>query len=85
MIDDLTQLANTYLKAGEAIHDAIRDNVQKAGGFVNCSNNKLEKEDMKALVFDSKKGYSVSYPIRAMRLDDKGNVEVYIGTFGTIY
>ena len=85
MIDDLTQLANTYLKAGEAIHDAIRDKVQKAGGFVNCSNNKLEKEDMKALVFDSKKGYSVSYPIRAMRLDDKGNVEVYIGTFGTIY
>ena len=85
MIDDLTQLAKTYLKAGEAIHDAIRDNVQKAGGFVNSSNNKLEKEDMKALVFDSKKGYSVSYPIRAMRLDDKGNVEVYIGTFGTIY
>ena len=85
MIDDLTQLANTYLKAGEAIHDAIRESIRKAGGFLNCSNNDQEKKDMNALVFDSKKGYSVSYPIRAMRLDDKGNVEVYIGTFGTIY
>ena len=40
---------------------------------------------MTALVFDGKKGYSETYPIRAMRLDDKGNVEVYVGTYGTIY
>ena len=80
MREELIQLADTYLKAGDAIHDAIRESIRKAGGFVNCSNNKLEKTDMKALVFDSKKGYSEIFPIRAMRLD-----EVYIGTFGTIY
>ena len=85
MREELTQLANTYLKAGEAIHDAIRESIRKADGFVNCSNNNEEKTDMKALVFDSKKGYSETYPIRAMRLDAKGNVEVYVGTFGTIY
>ena len=85
MREELAQLANTYLKAGEAIHDAIRESIRKADGFVNCSNNSEEKTDMKALVFDSKKGYSETYPIRAMRLDDKGNVQVYVGTFGTIY
>ena len=85
MREELTQLANTYLKAGEAINDAIRESVRKAGGFVNCSNNKLEKTDIKALVFNSKKGYSETFPIRAMRLDEKEQVEVYIGTFGTIY
>lgn len=40
---------------------------------------------MKALVFDSRKGYSETSPIRAMKLNDKDQVEVYIGTFGTIY
>lgn len=40
---------------------------------------------MNALVFDSKKGYSESFPIQAMRLDTKGQVEVYIGTFVAIY
>ena len=85
MREDLIRLADTYLKAGDAIHDAIRESIRKAGGFVNCSNNNQEKTDMKALVFDGKKGYSETFPIRAMRLDDKGQVEVYIGTFGTIY
>ena len=85
MNKQLTALADTYRQAGDAIHDAIRESIRKAGGFVNCSNNKLEKTDMKALVFDSKKGYSEIFPIRAMRLDEKGQVEVYIGTFGTIY
>ena len=82
MREELIQLADTYLKAGDAIHDAIRESIRKAGGFVNCSNNQQEKTDMKALVFDSKKGYSETYPIRAMRLDDKDQVEVYVGTFG---
>ncbi len=85
MREELIQLADTYQKAGEAIHDAIRESVRKAGGFVNCSNNHLEKKDMNAIVFDSKKGYSETYPIRAMRLDDQGQVEVYVGTYGTIY
>ena len=31
----------------------------KADGFVNCSNNKFDKKDMLALVYDSKKGYTV--------------------------
>ena len=85
MREELIQLADNYQKAGEAIHDAIRESLREAGGFVNCSNNDQEKKDMNALVFDSKKGYSETYPIRAMRLDDKGQVEVYIGTYGTIY
>lgn len=83
--EELLQLADTYRQAGDAIHDAIRDSIRQAGGFVNCSNNNQEKNDMNALVFDSKKGYTETYPIRAMRLDDKGMVEVYIGTYGTYY
>jgi hypothetical protein len=85
MREELIQLADTYLKAGDAIHDAIRESIRKAGGFLNCSNNDQEKKDMNALVFDSKKGYSETYPIRAMKLNDKDQVEVYIGTYGTIY
>ena len=85
MRQELANLADSYKKAEDAIHDAIRESIRKAGGFVNCSNNKLEKTDMKALVFDNKKGYSETFPIRAIRLDGKGQVEVYIGTFGTIY
>ena len=75
MREELIQLADTYLKAGEAIHDAIRESIRKAGGFLNCSNNDQEKKDMNALVFDSKKGYSETYPIRAMKLNDKDQVE----------
>ena len=50
MREELIQLADTYLKAGEAIHDAIRESIRKAGGFLNCSNNDQEKKDMNALV-----------------------------------
>ncbi|MBQ4388799.1 MAG: hypothetical protein II824_02345 [Bacteroidales bacterium] len=39
---------------------------------------------MLALVYDSKKGYTESFPIRAMRINAAGSVEVYIGTSGTI-
>ena len=85
MRQELIQLSETYRKAGDAIHDAIRASVLKAGGFVNCSNNKQEKPDMRALVFDSKKGYTETFPIRALKVNDKGQVEAYIGTFGTIY
>ncbi len=85
MREDLIRLADTYLKAGDAIHDAIRESIRKAGGFVNCSNNDREKKDMNALVFDSGKGYTETFPIRAMRLGDGGQVEVYVGTYGTIY
>ena len=81
----LIDLSNTYLEAGNAIHDAIRDIIKGAGRFINASNNNQDKPDMKALVFDKKTGYSEAYPIRAMRLDGKDQVEVYIGTFGTIY
>ena len=72
MREELIQLADTYLKAGEAIHDAIRESIRKAGGFLNCSNNDQER-------------YSETYPIRAMKLNDQDQVEVYIGTYGTIY
>lgn len=71
-------------KAGDAIHNAIKASILKADGFVNCSNNRFDKKDMLALVYDSKKGYTESFPIRAMRINAAGSVEVYIGTSGTI-
>ena len=85
MRQELIDLANTYRQAGDAIHNAIKESIVQAGGFINCSNNKQEKPDMRALVFDGKKGYTETFPIRALRINEKGNVEAYIGTFGTIY
>jgi hypothetical protein len=58
MNKDLLELSNAYLEAGNAIHDAIRDIIKNAGGFINASHNQQEKSDIKALVFDSKTGYS---------------------------
>ena len=85
MQEELIELAETYRKAGDAIHDAIRDRIALAGGFVNASNNNGEKPDMRVMVFDSKKGYTETYPVRALRVNASGAVEVYVGTFGTIY
>jgi len=85
MQKELTQLADSYRQAGNAIHDAIRDQVKAQGGFLNTTNNKQEKKDMKALVFNSEKGYSETFPIRAMRVAENGAVEVYVGTYGTLY
>ena len=81
----LIDLSNTYLEAGNAIHDAIRDIIKDAGGFVNASNNNQEKPDIAAFVFDSKKGYSEAYPIRGLRVNERDEVEVFVGNFGTIY
>ena len=85
MRQELLDLSTQYLQAGDAIQDAIREIIKNAGGFINASNNKQEKPDIKALVFNSKTGYSESFPIRALRVNDKGGVEVFIGNFGTIY
>ena len=81
----LLDLSTQYLQAGDAIHDAIREIIKNAGGFINASNNKQEKPDIKALVFNSKTGYSEAFPIRALRVNEKGGVEVFVGIFGTIY
>ena len=85
MQEKLIELSNTYLAAGNAIHDAIREIIKGAGGFVNASNNNQDKPDIKALVFDSKTGYSVAYPIRGLRVNERDEVEVFVGNFGTIY
>lgn len=85
MRQELLDLSARYLQAGEAIHDAVREIIKGAGGFVNASNNRQEKADIKALVFNSKTGYSESFPIRALRVNEKGEVEVFVGNFGTIY
>ena len=77
MRQELINLADSYLEAGNAIHDAIRDIVKGAGGFVNTTNNRQEKVDMK--------GYTETFPIRALRVNDKDEVEVCVGHFGTIY
>ena len=85
MQEKLIELSNSYLAAGNAIHDAIREIIKGAGGFVNASNNNQDKPDIKALVFDSKTGYSVAYPIRGLRVNERDEVEVFVGNFGTIY
>ena len=83
MRQELIDLSAKYLQAGDAIHDAIRDMIKGAGGFINASNNRQEKADMKALVFNGK--YSETFPIRGLRIGEKGDVEVFVGIFGTIY
>lgn len=85
MRQELIKLADTYQRAGDAIHDAIRENLRQVGGFLNCSNNKRDKQDMFAQVYDSKKKHSQAFPIRAMRLDPQDRVEIYIGTADTVY
>lgn len=85
MTQELIKLADTYRQAGEAIHDAIKEYIVKAGGFLNCSNNKFDKKDILGMVYDKKKGYTETFPVRAMRISDDGQVEVYIGTPGAIY
>ena len=82
---ELLELSETYRKAGDAIHDAIKESILGSGGFLNCSNNKFDKKDMLALVYDSKKGHAEAFPIRALRISPAGSVEAYIGTSGTIY
>ena len=85
MRQELINLAETYRQAGDAIHDAVRESIRQAGGFLNCINNDRTKKDMFVQVYDSKKKYSESFPIRAMKIDDRGAVQVYAGTVGTIY
>lgn len=85
MNQELLTLSAQYLKAADALHNAIRDIIRDAGGFINATNNMQDKEDIKALVFDKAKGYTETKPIRALRVDEKGEVEVCIGNYGTIY
>ena len=85
MRQELANLADSYKKAEDAIHDAIRDIIRAAGGFLPCINNDGSRKDMEVLVYDSKKKYAERFPIRAMRLDGKGAVEIYAGTVGTVY
>ena len=82
---ELVNLAESYRKAGDAMHDAIWDSVRKAGGFLSCINNDRSRKDMNVLVYDSKKKYSESFPIRAMKIDADGAVLLYAGTAGTVY
>ena len=82
---ELTDLADTYRHAGDAIHDAIRDGIRSAGGFVCCDNNDRSKPDMFVQLYDGRKKYSERFPIRAMKLDGQGAVLVYVGTQDTIY
>ena len=85
MNQELLNLSAQYLQAADALHNAIRDIIQDAGGFINATNNMQDKEDIKALVFDKAKGYTETKPIRALRVDEKGEVDVCIGNYGTIY
>jgi len=83
--EELLSLAEAYRQAGDAIYDTIRESVRRAGGFVGCANNDRSRRDMSVQVYDSKKKYSESFPIRGLKLDAKGDVLIYIGTVGTVY
>ena len=83
--EELLSLADAYRQAGDAIYDTIRDSVRRTGGFLPCINNDRSRQDMFVQVYDSRKKYSESFPIRAMKLDARGELLVYIGTAGTIY
>ena len=85
MREQLVNLAESYRKAGDAIEGAIRDSVRQAGGFLACVNNDGSRKDMNVLVYDSKKKYSESFPIRALKVDSGGAVQLYAGTVGTFY
>ncbi|MBO5546165.1 MAG: hypothetical protein J5951_05845 [Bacteroidales bacterium] len=83
--EELLSLADAYRQAGDAIYDTIRDSIRRAGGFLPCINNDRSRQDMFVQVYDSRKKYSESFPIRAMKLDARGELLVYIGTVGTLY
>ncbi len=85
MRQELLDLSTQYLQAGDAIHDAVRDIIKNAGGFVNASNNQEDKPNIKALVFNKDTGYSEAFPIRGLRVNGQDQVEVFVGHFGTIY
>jgi len=85
MRQELLDLSTQYLQAGDAIHDAVRDIIKNAGGFVNASNNQEDKRNIKALVFNKDTGYSEAFPIRGLRVNGQDQVEVFVGNFGTIY
>ena len=83
--EELLSLADAYRQAGDAIYDTIRDSIRRAGGFLPCINNDRSRQDMFVQVYDSRKKYSESFPIRAMKIDAGGAVQVYAGTAGTTY
>lgn len=85
MRQELANLAESYKRAEDAIHDAIRDNVRAAGGFLPCINNDGSRKDMFVLIYDSKKKYAERFPIRALKTDAAGAVLLYAGTTGTVY
>ena len=81
--EELLSLADAYRQAGDAIYDTIRDSIRRAGGFLPCIKNERSRQDMFVQVYDSRKKYSESFPIRAMKLDARGELLVYIRTAGT--
>lgn len=85
MQEQLIRLADSYKKTGDALHDAIRDSIVSAGGFINAANNKGDKPDMTAMVFDSGMGVAETFPIEALRVNEMGTVEIYVGNYDGIY
>ena len=85
MDPNLFQLAENYRSAGNEIHDAIRDMVAKAGGFVNASNNKQEKSDMNVMVYNGKNSEEHWMPLKVSNvlffqtiLSIAGNIDQYL-------
>ena len=85
MQEHLIELAETYRRAGDDIHDAIRSRIVEAGGFVNASNNTGDKPDMTVMVYNGGSGRAETFPIRALRVNGQGGVEVYVGDYDNIY
>ena len=56
MNKDLIKLSNAYLEAGNAIHDAVRDIIKNAGGFLNAANKQPGKNGTKTRGCDTQNG-----------------------------
>ena len=82
---EILQLAQNYERSADRLHDALRDYIREAGGFLNTANNMGRKKNLTALVYDKgKKSYS-SVPVEALRVSETGDVEVFLGNETSIY
>lgn len=82
---EILQLAQNYERSADRLHDALRDYIREAGGFLNTANNMGRKKNLTALVYDKGKKSYYSVPVEALRVSEEGEVEVFLGNETSIY
>jgi len=85
MKESMQNLVTSYEQAVEGLCGEIRSCIRQAGGFINTANNNGKKTDIVALVADSSTGGARKQPVRALRVAEDGDIEVYLGHSDTIY